>query len=292
MHAVTALARLREPIATRSQLLRAGALPLDLTDAVRSGALIRVRRGYYARADAPAKLVQAVRVGGRLGCVSAAESLGVWVLDHPFAHIQMRHEASRLRSPRNRFRPLSDETIDGCELHWWPVSGAGSVHTVACVDALAHIIRCQSPTLAIAALDSALYQRLIDPGGLDLVFDTVPAKHAGLRARLEPRCMSGIELIFRLALTAAGIPFEVQAEFAGVGRVDFLVDGCVVVETDGKLGHADEVSKARDYARDAALEALGYTVVRLNYLQVVFQPEAAMAAVRGALAAHRRSTSR
>jgi very-short-patch-repair endonuclease len=292
MDAAHALSRLRQPIATRAQLLSAGASAIDLTEAVRGNSLIRVRRGYYAATDAPAKLVQAVRVGGRLGCVSAAESLGVWVLDHQFAHIQMRHEASRLRSPRNRFRPLSYETVDGCELHWWPISGGGFVHTVSCVDALVHVVRCQPPHLAIAALDSALHQGVISGNELDVVFDAVPAKHAGLRAQLEPLCMSGIESVFRLALTAAGLPFRIQVEFGGVGRVDFVVDGCVVVETDGRLGHADETSKARDYARDAALEALGYTVVRLNYLQVIFQPEAAMAAVRGALAAHRRSTAR
>lgn len=294
MDAILALARVGEPIATRAQLIRAGAAPVDLTEAVRSNALIRVRRGYYAVPDAPTKLVQAVRVGGRLGCVSAAESMGIWVLDHPFAHIQMRHEASRLRSPRNRFRPLEDDTRDGCELHWWPVVAAGrqSVHTVSCVDALVHIVRCQPEKLAIAALDSALHQRLISARDLDVVFDTVPAKHAALKPQVEPLCMSGIETVFRLALTAAGIPFRMQVGFTGVGVVDFVVDGCVVVETDGRLGHADEISKARDYARDAALEALGYTVVRLNYLQVMFQPEIAMAAVRGALAAHRRSTLR
>jgi len=299
MDAALALARLGQPIATRAQLLRAGARPLDLTEAVRSDELLRVRRGYYAAADAPAKLVQAVRVGGRLGCVSAAQTHGIWVLDHPFAHIQMRHEASRLRSPRDRFRALEEQTRDGCELHWWPLVDRttpqvhpGETHTVTCLDALAHIIRCQPPSLAVAALDSALYQRLATRQELELVFDAVPGRHRALQSQVEPLCMSGIESVFRLALTAAGIPFRMQVGFAGIGLVDFLVDGCVVVETDGRLGHADEVSKARDYARDAALEALGYTVVRLNFLQVMFQPEAALAAVRGALAAHRRSTIR
>ena len=176
-------------------------------------------------------------------------------------------------------------------MHWWAVCRVerGSVHTVSCVDALIHVVRCQPERLAIASLDSALHQNLMTSRDLEVLFEAVPEKFQRLRSQLEPRCMSGIESVFRLALTAAGIPFRVQVPFAGIGIVDFLVDGCVVVETDGKLGHAEEPSKVRDYARDAALEARGYTVVRLNYLQVIFQPEIAMAAVRGALATHRRS---
>ncbi|WP_411701098.1 type IV toxin-antitoxin system AbiEi family antitoxin domain-containing protein [Conyzicola sp.] len=144
MDASLALARLGEPIATRRQLMRVGAAPHELTAAVRQGSLIRVRRGYYARPDTDHQLVQAVRIGGRLGCVAAAQSLGIWATNPTFAHVAMQHEASRLRSPKDRFERLTSDNVEGCELHWWPMPEVRrrNVHTVTAGEALAHIARC------------------------------------------------------------------------------------------------------------------------------------------------------
>ena len=67
MDAVSALAAIGEPVATRSQLLAAGSTPRALTVAVRNRQLVRVREGYYALPSADPMLLQAVRIGGRLG---------------------------------------------------------------------------------------------------------------------------------------------------------------------------------------------------------------------------------
>ena len=289
MDAATALSALGEPVATRSQLVRAGVTPRDLTAAVRSGTLIRVREGYYASPVAEPMLVQAVRVGGRLGCVSALRSHGIWAAPHAFPHVALRPGASRLRSPRDRRRPLTPDRLDGCELHWLPsVDHGTSVHTVGVIDALVQAIRCQPRELAVASLDSAVYEKRVGRHDIDTVFAAVPSRLRELRALVDGRCMSGIETIVRLVLVELGLPFDLQVSFRGIGTVDFVVAGCLVVETDGRLGHEGSPGVARDYDRDLALIGLGYSVLRLNYRQVMFEREATVAALLGALRSHRR----
>ncbi|MDN5726574.1 MAG: hypothetical protein L0G99_11685, partial [Propionibacteriales bacterium] len=49
--------------------------------AVREGRLIVVARGWYALPDASSDVLRAIRLGGRLDCVSAAQHHGLWVPD-------------------------------------------------------------------------------------------------------------------------------------------------------------------------------------------------------------------
>lgn len=293
MEATLALAKLGEPVATRKQLMRMGAAPHELTAAVRAGDLIRVRKGYYALPGANPQLLHAVRIGGRLGCVAAAQALGVWATTPAFAHVAMRHEASRMRSPRNRFEKLTLNNVDGCELHWWrlPEVPRRSVHTVAPAEALAHIARCPPRSLALASFDSAVNLGLVDSSQLATIFAALPAKYHYLLSQIDGRCMSGIETLVRLMLTDAGIEFDLQVPFRAIGIVDFVVAGCVVVETDGHLGHDDPRSRLRDYGRDAALIRLGYSVVRLNYAQVMFDPVGALATILAAVHNHHRGST-
>jgi very-short-patch-repair endonuclease len=271
-----------EPIRTTRELLQAGAQPRELTEAVGSSRLIRVRRGHYALPGTDAKLLHAVRIGGRLGCVSAAARWGIWVVDDPFAHVSMKHQASRLRSPADRRVRLSPDNRNGCTLHWWPTSGqTGSV--VSPIDALSQLVRCQPAPLAIAALDSALNSRLLR--SVEPVFAQLPRHYRALQSRIEPRCMSGIETLVRLMIEDAGLRVEPQVAFAGIGTVDFVVEGCVVIETDGRRFHNDQ--QHRDYRRDSALAARGYIVLRFDYAQVIYDAGSVMAAIRGALRAHR-----
>ncbi len=272
-------------VATRQQLLRRGYTPRGLASAVHSGRLIRVRRGYYAVPEVEPQIEMAVRVGGLITCVSAARRAGIWVVDDQFPHIYLRHEASRMRSPRDRFTRLTLANRNGCVLHWFPLvdKTAVTMGSVGPLNALAHIIRCQPEKLAIAALDSALYLGLVTEQDLNVVFAALPAKYRRYRNRVDSRAMSGIETIVRLMILDAGLGCELQIFFPGIGTVDLVVEGCIVIETDGRLGHADAMGTARDYDRDAALAALGYIVLRFNYWQVMYSPEVVMDAVRGAL---------
>lgn len=99
--------------------------------------------------------------------------------------------------------------------------------------------------------------------------------------------MSGLETLVRLMVVEAGMACVPQVTFDGVGTVDLLIEDCVVVETDGRLGHDDPIGAVRDYRRDALLTAMGYTVLRFSYRQVMYEPETVLAAIRSAVARHR-----
>ena len=97
----------------------------------------------------------------------------------------------------------------------------------------------------------------------------------------------------RLVLTDAGFLVESQVEIfdAGtfVGRVDLLVDGCVIVEFDGLMkydGIDGRAALAAEKAREEHLIRLGYEVVRIVWADLA-DPLAIVARVRAARAVAR-----
>jgi len=277
-------------LATREELLRAGYSRRQITRAVAAGELLRVRNGHYARPGAPPRVLQAVRIGGIAGCVTAAKLLGLWVDEGNFTHVRMRREASRPRSPGDRRRPLTAANRDGCHLHWSPLlyPDDADAASVGLLDALGQIARCKPLGVAVAALDSALNQRKVSLVQLRDLFVQLPARCGRVLELADGRCMSGLETAVRVMSLANGWLTEPQVTFAGIGTVDLVIEGCVVVETDGREWHSGETAVARDYVRDAALAALGYTVLRFSYAQVMFYPEVVIAAIESALRMHRR----
>jgi len=272
-------------IRSRAELRARGATGRELTAAVGAGELVRVRRGLYALPETPDAVLTAVRIGGRVSCVSALAQAGVWVYESPFAHLQMPPSASRSRSPADRLVALTPDNRDGCELHWSALvrPDAAHRHLVSPVDAMIMAVRCQHPWFAVASLDSALRVGYLAWSELDPVFHGLPARLHYLRPLIDHRSDSGLESVMRMILLDAGIETEIQVRIVGVGRVDFVVAGCVVVETDGAAFHGD-AERPRDYDRDLTLATLRYTVIRVNYRQVMFQKSRVVLAIRTAIA--------
>jgi very-short-patch-repair endonuclease len=103
----------------------------------------------------------------------------------------------------------------------------------------------------------------------------------------DARAESPIESCLRLiALPLARV--EVQAVVVGVGRVDLLLDGWLVVEGDGFEFHSTRAHYREDRRRGNALVALGYVVLRFSYEDVVHRPNDVAATIAAVLA--RRST--
>jgi very-short-patch-repair endonuclease len=48
----------------------------------------------------------------------------------------------------------------------------------------------------------------------------------------------------------------------GVGRVDLIIDGWLIVECDSRAHHRDWAAQVRDKRRDIAAAGLGYTTIR------------------------------
>jgi len=69
-------------------------------------------------------------------------------------------------------------------------------------------------------------------------------------------------------LHAAGLSFEDGVEIEGVGEVDLVVEGWIVVELDGYTYHCDEHQFALDRWRDRQLIARGYLPLRFTRKEV------------------------
>ncbi|MDY7542725.1 MULTISPECIES: hypothetical protein [unclassified Cryobacterium] len=276
-------------IAETAALLAAGATWRSLQAAVDNGFLIRARRGHYALPETDVHLLEAVRLGGRLACVSAAAHAGVFALDDSFAHIHVHPTGSRLRAPHNRFELLTDRNRDGVELHWGRLldSEAGTEYRVGLADALVQVFRCQEPKFAMAALDSALHQRLIGDEDVATIFAALPARFGALRPFVDARSDSGQETVLRYIVREAGYAFESQVSIVGVGRVDMVVEGCLVVEADSRKFHDGWSAHVRHRTRDCDLAALGYMTYRALYRDIIHNPARVVSAIAGLLAANR-----
>lgn len=201
---------------------------------------------------------QAVRVGDRLSCVSALHPLGVFAMDASVPHIHLARSASRLRSPHSRFITLAESARADSVLHWWPLLYSSDVldYRVGIRDAVAHAIRCQQPWHAIATLSNGLHQGLLSRDELTALLHQLPEAHCALLGQVDGRAEAGQESILRLLMWQLGLQCElqvqvqVQVHVSGVGRVDMLVEGILILEADSRLAHDGWELHVRDRNRD------------------------------------------
>jgi very-short-patch-repair endonuclease len=277
-------------VASREQMLSIGATSRMLTGSVRSGTLLRVRRDHYALPSTDLHVLRAVRVGGRLGCVTALRSLGIFGFESQVTHIHLPRELSRARSPHDRRHRLTPANRAGTELHWSALiePGAGSEVSVGVMDALAQTVKCNPPHMALASLENALFLRRLDEADIADIFARLPPEHQFLRARIDPRSESGQETVLRAALEDAGIRSEIQVIIPGVGRVDGLIEGRLIWETDSRLAHDGWELHVRDRDRDIDAARLGYMSLRPAYNRTMHSTNDVVDAIRHLLDSTRR----
>jgi len=276
-------------IASREQLIALGASGALLTSAVREHLLIRVRRDHYALPTTPRPVLHAVRIGGRLACTSALRDYGVFGFDH-LLHVHMRKEASRSRSPVRRDIPLTPHNRLGAHLHWQPLGypGEGNEYRVGLVDALSQAVRCNERWHAIASLDNAIHQGKLSERELARVFQLVPERYKDLRADIDGRSEAGQETVLRCAFRAVGMEPELQVEIPGVGRVDLVVEGRMIIEADSRQAHDGWELHVRDRDRDIDAARLGYMSLRPAFNRTMYATSDVVEAVLHLLAATRR----
>lgn len=269
-------------VARRHDLLAGGATSRAITAAVHDGRLIRPRRDRYLPGDCDPVVAEAVRLGGRVDCTSLLRLYGVFVLDDTRSHVRLPPHASRVATPR-----------DGVVRHWVDSAAPTEATVVPVIEALVHAVLCQPPRAAIATLDSAWHLRLVDENEIAEIFRLLPRRFRRLRPLLDPRAEAGTESLVRLMLRGLGVVPELQVEIAGVGFVDFLVDGWLIIECDSTAHHSDWAARRRDIRRDAAAIRLGYVPLRLLAEDILFHPEEVVALLREVLglAAKRRPRS-
>ncbi|UJP09486.1 type IV toxin-antitoxin system AbiEi family antitoxin domain-containing protein [Microbacterium sp. KUDC0406] len=95
---LNALNRIR--VLSRADLCEAGLDTHAITAGVRNGSLIRLRRGWYATEEIAEEIVSAVRLGGRITCLSMLHMIGIFVLEKPQLHVHVPPQLSRSRHRR------------------------------------------------------------------------------------------------------------------------------------------------------------------------------------------------
>ncbi len=105
-----------------------------------------------------------------------------------------------------------------------------------------------------------------------------------------------LETLARTHFRRAGIDVQPQFYVDGVGYMDLLLDGWLLVELDGRH-HAEWKQVKKDHRRNNLSVIQGYTVLRYYYSDVVHDSEAMVAEVlallgRGKSAARASAVSR
>jgi very-short-patch-repair endonuclease len=226
------------------------------------------KRGVYATADCHPGYLKAIMANAFLTCISAADEYGLWVRDRggrPHLGANHGHAATKgitlhrgLRLPPHDRLPIA-----------------------SLADTVIHALMCLPAAQSVAIATSALARGLA-PEDIEREL-TARKLGPALRAfrLVDPTVESQPEaeaLVILLELARRlGVDIVPQAEIPGLGRVDFLVAGYLIVEIDGVKFHSDRASVRRDRARDNMATLLGYA--RLRYVpEVVWRDPARIVA--------------
>lgn len=259
-------------LAQGAQLQDYGVSRMQLSRAVRSGQIERLRPGVFATHGAADAERDAARHGGALTCAAALRHLGVWVMStEPAPHVWVGR--------RGRIYPHS-----GCRCvsHYFR-TGRVRFGVVDVETALLHLFRCEGEESFFASLESALKQRKLTRSACARVRVALPAHARWLIDFARSDSDSGLESLLRLRLHLLGIALDCQVVIGGVGRVDFVVDGRLIIEADGKENHDGSTMRHKDLVRDAAASALGYETLHFDYAQIIHDWSAVQRSIISAL---------
>lgn len=239
-----------------SEARAAGFSDRQIAHAVANGAIRRVRRSWLIAGGCDERRAAAASVSGRLTCVSAAALHGLWTPAHDDLHVAVNANAARFERT-------------GMLIHW--ATGPSPVRRWALEDppinVLFHAARCLPRRDALAVWESALRRGVVDPHVLRLVDWGSKAAHE-LAARASDLSDSGLETVLIDGMRALGLAVRQQVWIDG-HPVDVLIGDALVVQLDG-FAHHQAADRRRDIRADARLALRGYTVLRFDFQQVLF----------------------
>lgn len=259
----------------RTSTLQSGGFSRRLIESRRaSGELIRIRRGLYGLPAAAGIFRQALSHNALITCLSAAATYALWTLAEPSVfHLSHGHRATP-----------PEALAHGRCLHprhpWLPVAGLA--------DVLIHALRCLPELDALVMVQCA-----VGRGDVSLEFLKLKLqgnRNAPARSVLDwviPRADSLLEVLANLHFARAGLSIRRHVQLDGVGEVDFLVEECLVVETDGG-SHLEARQVKKDRKRNNAAVVGGSLVLRYSYADVVHHPQRMVAEVLEVLELRRR----
>ncbi|MBD8043443.1 DUF559 domain-containing protein [Arthrobacter sp. Sa2BUA2] len=241
----------------------------EIQRAVHLGVIRHAGRGTYAVEGAPEELLAAARMGVSLTCASAACVLGWWVLERP-DRIHVCIDAGR--------------AVPGVVAHRGPRLAVRLIAPRQQVVVAA--FRCLPPIQALVIAESALARNQVRLGELREAFHGPKDwKIRGLLEQVRGNASSPLEVCAEYWLRTTGLTAESEVFLPGIGRVDFLVEGRLILEIDGYSFHSSREHYRRDRRRWNAATSSGFETLRVTAELVLYQPEQFLQLVRAALRA-------
>lgn len=254
--------------ARRQHLLSLGHSKHQIANAIEQGLLRSPSRLWVMMPDAPISLRTALVYRGLVGGAAALETYGVWVLDTGKTVVAVKPNSHVEQLPAEVARVQGHFAVD-----------PNAPWRVSLLDALLQYCTRASKYAAIAAVDSALHQRLLTPADLAELRIRLPGRCRGWLDCVDGRAESGLESIVRVACLEQGWSVEVQVRFRG-GRLDLVVNGWLCIELDGSRYHDEGRQVGLDRQRNKQLVAAGMRWHRFGYADVVFHLDETIGIIR------------
>lgn len=255
--------------ARTGQLLALGISKGDISAARAAGLVSTPRRGIVALPGLPVAVALAAEHRAALTCASATDHYGLWRLNNPSkVHLAANHHRlpHSVRAHYPELRP-----------------GHGLIATK--LQVVVHALHCLPSLEALVVVESAAKAGL----DLELVRERLPGGRNGRRRSLlrhvDASSGSPLETVARALFRMAGFDVQTQVHIEGVGWVDFLIEGRIIVEIDGLEFHLSTQQFRKDRHRDNAAAGHGLRTLRFTYDDVIQHPERMIAAIRSALGA-------
>ncbi len=205
-----------------------------------------------------------------LTCARALQSHGVWTLDADAVHVWL--------GTNGRVHTHPD---CACVSHF--ASGPTRFGLATVEQALLHLFSCTGEEAFFASFESAWRTGKLSRAARNRIRSTLPESARWLVDFARPDADSGLESLLRLRLHLIGIALDCQVMIRGVGVVDFVLGGRLILEVDGKENHAGSEKRHKDLKRDAVASLLGYETLRFDYAQVTYDWPTVQAAILGAI---------
>ncbi len=249
--------RQHDGIAHSRDLRAEGFTPHEVRQAVRRGQLQRVRRSWLLTPECTPERRAAAEVSGRVTCVTAARRLQLWSEDAPQTHLAVPSTSSRVSG-------------HGRVLHWasGPVPVARFAVDDPLLNVLYHVARCLLPAQAADVWEAALRRNLVTLPQLRRTAWRSSAAN-GVLERVGGFSDSVLETRFVAIMRSCGVEVRQQV-LIDEHPVDGLIGERLVVQLDGFEFHSRPADRRKDLRQDARLALLGYTVLRFDYQQVMF----------------------
>jgi very-short-patch-repair endonuclease len=287
---IAELAERQHGVVSRTQLLAAGIGPGAIEVRIRSARLHPVHRGVYRVGHtAPlegAREMAAVLACGRGALISHRSAGGLWLMLAVSAALDVELTIPRSRSVhRPGIRVYRFQNVDHRDVRSWngiPItSPARTLLDLAAVLPIDELER---------AFGEGRVRRLLTPAEVRSQIERHPRRSGvpALRELLDRGpaiTRSEAERRMLALIREAELPRPQTNVRIGGYEVDFLWPAHrVIVEVDGYAAHSGRPTFERDRIRDGKLQALGYVVLRITWLQLSERPHAVVGRVAQALA--------